>query len=210
MPRLPSPGGSPRIGRCRRRCQRRHTDRSFRDHSSRAGRVFHALFENDEWCTVTRTPNTGYLRAVSGDPNKLTIGYNEGELPARFGCSDAQVHVWAGYDEKWDGGKNHDWWATLDPIRHVDFAMRTINLEHRTFWDLHAVNRIAGISSARRGPRPRRMGPNPHHRAGASRMRLRVRLRSAQFCADGLCGSRAAQGTVGSSGSLRVLDIPEA
>ena len=92
---------------------------------------------------MARTPNEGYLHvaAVPDSDERLQMVYTAGDLPARFDYRNAQVLVWAGYDEMWDDGKNYNWEASLCPVSHVDFAARTIALAGPTIRQLHAHNR---------------------------------------------------------------------
>jgi hypothetical protein len=109
----------------------------------RKGRRFNALTENGRPATLARTPDSGYLAVESAapDPAKARLTWREGDLPARFGTAGLQVLVWAGYDEKWDGGKNYNWEETLAPVADVDLATRTLTLAGPTIRKLHAHNR---------------------------------------------------------------------
>ena len=101
------------------------------------------LAENRALATMARTPNEGYL-AVGSVPTSVgqaQFTYAAGDLPERFDYGDAQVLVWAGYDELWDGGKNYNWESSLIPIAGVDFATRTITPAEPTIRDLHQHNR---------------------------------------------------------------------
>jgi len=101
------------------------------------------LVENGELCTMARTPNEGYLAVAStnGAAENPTLTYALGDLPEAFDAQSAQVLLWAGYDEAWDGGKNYDWEASLLPVASVDFVSRTLSLSGPTIRTLHRWNR---------------------------------------------------------------------
>ncbi len=92
---------------------------------------------------MARTPNEGYhaVAAASGASEDPTLTWAEGDLPASFDATNAQVLVWAGYNEEWDGGKNYNWEASLLPVSGVDFPHRTLSLSGRTIRTVHEHNR---------------------------------------------------------------------
>jgi len=109
------------------------------------GRVFHALFENDEWCQSARAPNEGYFRAEGGSQGeKATIVFREGDLPSSFDYRTALVAIWAG---AFPGGGNYDWWETLSPIAHIEWKGRTLTLESATWWNPSKGNRFYVLGS---------------------------------------------------------------
>ncbi|MBM3956920.1 MAG: right-handed parallel beta-helix repeat-containing protein [Gemmatimonadetes bacterium] len=101
------------------------------------------LMENGHPCVMARMPNEGYfaVAATNGAPEDPTLTYAEGDLPERFDATGAQVLLWAGYHEEWDGGKNYNWEASLRPVAEVDLASRTLTLAGRTIRSLHQHNR---------------------------------------------------------------------
>ncbi len=108
------------------------------------GKKFGVLFENESWAILARIPNQGYFNAAGGDnpSNKKTIlKYDPADLTEPFDHKNANVHVWAGYDEDWDGGKNYNWYCSKLPVSGINWQENQITCTYQSFWNIHEHNR---------------------------------------------------------------------
>lgn len=102
------------------------------------------LFENDRWCRLARTPNTGYFNAAGGQTcpdGKSEVVFKQADIPRQFDLRDVRIQIWAGYHKEWDGGKNYDWYRSILPVRSIDWEKRTIYSDYKSWWFIHAHNR---------------------------------------------------------------------
>ncbi len=105
---------------------------------------FHTLFENGQWSVPARTPNDGYFSAAGGaNPSieKTIVQFDPSELKEPFDPAGAMVHIWAGFDEHWEGGKNYDWYRSMLPVKELDWQRRQIICKYKSYWNVHEHNR---------------------------------------------------------------------
>lgn len=107
---------------------------------------FSNLMENEQLCTIARTPDTGYWAAGEGSasmtndhPSRVVM--RPENAIEQFSADDLQVFIWPGQHKGWDGGKNFNWFSSLMYATAIDWDSRTIDLEKWAHFYIHPRNR---------------------------------------------------------------------
>lgn len=107
---------------------------------------FSNLMENEQLCTIARTPDTGYWAADEGSasmtndhPSRVVISPEN--IIEQVSAEDLQVFIWPGQHTDWDGGKNFNWYSSLMDATTINWDTRTIDLDKWAHFYMYPRNR---------------------------------------------------------------------